>query len=194
MGGSMFSYPGEYVQLPWGVCSTTLESMLSYPGEYFQLPWGVCSTTLGSMFETPVEYVQLRLGVCSTTLGSIFIYQRGMFNYPGEYVVCSATLESMLNYPEDYVRLPWGVFPIALGSIFNYPGIFENVVKSKCFVRGYLKKTRKSIEGERREVFALRFFDFFWAASRETLTFEIIVEWPWSKTCLQSKQCVRRCP
>ena len=39
--GSMFNYPGEYFQLPWGVCSTTLGSMFNYPGEYV-------STTLGS--------------------------------------------------------------------------------------------------------------------------------------------------
>merc|ERR1739848_240496 len=85
---------GEYRQLPWGVCSTTLGSMFTtwgvcYPWEYVQLPWGVCSTTPGSMFTTwgvcyPGEYVQhlgsmLPLGVCATTIGS-------MFNYPGEYV------------------------------------------------------------------------------------------------------------
>ena len=52
--GSMVNYSGEYVQLPWGVCSTalglcltTLESIFNYLREYFQLPWGVCSTTLG---------------------------------------------------------------------------------------------------------------------------------------------------
>ena len=49
---------GEYIQLPWGVCSTTLGSMFTtwgvcYPWEYVQLPWGVCSTTLGSMFDYP---------------------------------------------------------------------------------------------------------------------------------------------
>ena len=59
----MFNYPGEYVQLPWGVCSTTLGSMFKYPGEYVQLHLVVLSPTLG---------------VCSTTLGSIV-------NYPGEY-------------------------------------------------------------------------------------------------------------
>ena len=32
----MFNYPGEYVQLPWGVCSTTLVSMFNYPGEFVQ--------------------------------------------------------------------------------------------------------------------------------------------------------------
>ena len=65
--GSMFNYPVEYFQLPWGVFSTTLGSASNYPGEYFQLPWGVCSTTLGSMFNYLGEYVQLPWGVCSTT-------------------------------------------------------------------------------------------------------------------------------
>ena len=34
--GSMFDYPGEYVQLPWGVFSTTLGSILNYLGESFK--------------------------------------------------------------------------------------------------------------------------------------------------------------
>ena len=115
------NYPGEYVQLPWGERSTTLGSMLNYLVEYVQLPWGVCSTTFGS--------------ICSTTLGS-------MFNYPGEYVqlpsgVCSTTLGSMFNYPREYVQPPWG-------GIFKYPRIFGNIVKSKCFARGCLKKVRKT--------------------------------------------------
>ena len=44
----MFNYPGEYVQLPWGVYSTTLGNMFNYPGSMFNypgelkiLPWGV---------------------------------------------------------------------------------------------------------------------------------------------------------
>ena len=65
--------------LPLGVCSTTLGSMFNYPGEYVQLPSGVCSTTFGSMFNYPQEYVQLPSEVFSTTWGS-------KFNYPGEYV------------------------------------------------------------------------------------------------------------
>ena len=63
----MFNYPGEYFQLPWGVCSTTLGSMFNYPGEYFQLPWGVFSTTLGSMFNYPGKNVRLPWEECSTT-------------------------------------------------------------------------------------------------------------------------------
>ena len=65
----MIGRTGEYVQLPWGVFSTTLGSMFNYPWEYVQLPWGVCSTTLGSMFNYPWEYVQLAWVVCSTSLG-----------------------------------------------------------------------------------------------------------------------------
>ena len=53
----MFNYPRGYVQLPSGVCSTTLWSMFTHPGEYAQPPSGVCSTTLGSMFSYPREYV-----------------------------------------------------------------------------------------------------------------------------------------
>ena len=49
----MFNYLQEYVQLPSGICSTTLGSMFNYPREYVQRPWGVCSTTLGSMFIYP---------------------------------------------------------------------------------------------------------------------------------------------
>ena len=56
----MFNYPGEYVQLPLGVCSTTLGSMFSHPGEYVQLP--------RSMFNYPGKYGQLPRGVCSATL------------------------------------------------------------------------------------------------------------------------------
>ena len=36
--------------------------MFNYPGEYVQLPLGVCSTTLGSIFDSPREYVQLPRG------------------------------------------------------------------------------------------------------------------------------------
>ena len=64
----MFNYPREYVQLPWGVCSTTLGSVFNYPGECVQLPSGVCLTTLGIMFNYPEECVQLSWGVCSATL------------------------------------------------------------------------------------------------------------------------------
>ena len=66
------TYPGEYVQLPWGVRSTTLGSLFNYPRKYVQLPLGVCSITMGSMFNYHREYVQLPWGVCSTTLGSMF--------------------------------------------------------------------------------------------------------------------------
>ena len=76
---SMFNYPGEYVQLPSGVFSTTLGSMFNYPRGYFQLLWGVCSTTLWSIFSYLGEYFQLPWKVLSTTLGT-------MFNYTGEYV------------------------------------------------------------------------------------------------------------
>ena len=72
----MFNYPGEYVELPWVIFSTTLGGMFNYPGDYVQLPqrvcsttWGVCSTTLGSMFNYPREYFQLPWGVFSTTRG-----------------------------------------------------------------------------------------------------------------------------
>ena len=45
----MFNYPWEYVQLPWGVCSTTLWSMFNYPGEYVQLPQGAFSGNFGGI-------------------------------------------------------------------------------------------------------------------------------------------------
>ena len=57
-----FNYLGEYFQLPWGVCSTTLGSIFNYLGEYFQLPWGVFSATLGSIFSYLGEYFQLSWG------------------------------------------------------------------------------------------------------------------------------------
>ena len=87
----MFNYPGEYVQLPWGVFSTTLGTMFNYPGEYIQLPWGVCTTTLG-------EYVQLPWGVCSTTLGSIF-------NYLGEYLFVQQYWHGSATPPSKKHRL-----------------------------------------------------------------------------------------
>ena len=76
-----------YVQLPSGVCSTTLGSVFNYPREYFQLPSGVCSTTLGSMFNYPGEYFQLPWEVFSATLGSIF-------SYLGEYFQLSQLLRA----------------------------------------------------------------------------------------------------
>ena len=79
---SIFKYLGEYFELPWGVCSTTMRSTFNYLGEYVQGPWGVFSTTLGSMFNYPGEYV----------------------HYTGEYV----TLGSMFNHPGEYFQLPWG--------------------------------------------------------------------------------------
>ena len=81
----MFNYPGEYVQLPWAVFSTTLGSMSNYPGEYIQLPRGVCSTTL----------LSLPWGVFPTTLGSIS-------NYPGEYF--STIPGSIFNGPPSHIR------------------------------------------------------------------------------------------
>ena len=158
--------------------------MFNYLGEYVRLPW---------------EYVQLPWGVCSTTL-------RSMFNYPGEYVqlpweyvqlpwgVCSTTLGSMFDYPGEYVQLPWGVFSTTLGSIFNYRWILGNIVKSKCLARGCLKKVRTTSSENAGEVFARRFFDFFWAASRETPTLESIFGRLWSETGLKSKRFVRGCP
>ena len=129
---SIFNYPGEYVQLPWGVCSTTLGSMFNYPGEYFQLPWGVFSTTLGSMF-----------------------------NYPGEYVQLTSYIE----------------------------------VIQKVAIRTRLsEKIRKTSSENAGEVFARRFFDFFWDASRETPTFETMFGRPRSETGLKSKRFVRCCP
>ena len=55
----MFNYLQEYVQLPSGICLTTLGDLFNYPRE--------CSTTLGDMFNYPGEYVQLPWGVCSNT-------------------------------------------------------------------------------------------------------------------------------
>ena len=69
--GAPSQHLGEYVQLPWGECSTSLGIMFNYLGEF---------VTLGSMFNYLGEYVQLPWGVCSTTLGS-------MFTYPGEYAI-----------------------------------------------------------------------------------------------------------
>ena len=48
-------YPRGNVQLPSGICLTTLGNV--------QLPSGLCLTTLG--------YVQLPSGICSTTLGNV---------------------------------------------------------------------------------------------------------------------------
>ena len=66
--GSMFNYLVEFVQLPWGVCSTTMGSI--FTTLVSMLPLGVCSTTLGSISNYPGEYVQLPWGVFSTTLGN----------------------------------------------------------------------------------------------------------------------------
>ena len=140
----------------------------------------VCSTTFRSKFNYPRE--------CSTTLGDLFNYPRecstnlgDMFNYPRGYVqllsgVCSTTLRNMSNYPR--------------GGIFKYPRILGNIIKSKCFARCCLKKIRKTSSENAGEVFARRFFDFFWDASRETPTFETIFGRPWSETGLKSKRFV----
>ena len=52
----------------------------------------------------------------------------------------------------------------------------QNGLKSMCFARGCLKKVRKTSSENAGEVFARRFFDFFWDASRETPTFETILD------------------
>ena len=49
----------------------------------------------------------------------------------------------MFNYPWEYFQLPSGVLSTTLEGIFKYPRIFGNIVKSKCFARGCLKKVRK---------------------------------------------------
>ena len=100
----------------------------------------------------------------------------------------------MFNYPGEYIQLPLGVFSTTLGSIFNYPVVFGNIVKSRCFARGYLKNVRKTSSENAGEVFARRFFDFFWDASRETPTFETIFGRLLSQTGLKSKRFVRGCP
>ena len=64
---------------------------------------------------------------------------------------------------KTFYRLPLPPPPVRCSS-----GIFENVFKSKCFARGRLKKVRKTLSENAGEVFARRFFDFFWAAPRET--------------------------
>ena len=56
------------------------------------------------------------------------------------------------------------------------------------------EKSPKSIERERRRGFRVTFFDFFWMASRETLTFETTFGRPWSETCFKSKRFVQGCP
>ena len=79
----MFNYPGEYAQLPWGVCL----NIVKYLGEYFYLPRGVYSTTLGSIFNYPGKYVQLPWGVFSTP----WIYMK----------VYGTPLASILDYEDD---------------------------------------------------------------------------------------------
>lgn len=54
--GSIFNYPGEDVQQPYGACSTTLGSIFNYPGEYVQVPCGAFSTTLWSTFNYHDDY------------------------------------------------------------------------------------------------------------------------------------------
>lgn len=90
---------------------------------------------------------------------------------------------------KSFYRLPLPPPPVRCSS-----GIFENVLKSKGFARGCLKKVRKTSSENAGEVFARRFFDFFWDASRETPTFETIFGRPWSETGLKSKRFVRGCP
>ena len=57
-----------------------------------------------------------------------------------------------------------------------------------------MKKVRKTSSENAGEVFARRFFDFFWDASCETPTFETNFGWPCSETGLKSKRFVRGCP
>ena len=42
----MFNDLVEYFRIPWGVRLTNLGSMFNYPGKYVQRPWGVFSSTL----------------------------------------------------------------------------------------------------------------------------------------------------
>ena len=144
----MIGRTGQYVQLPWGVCSTTLGSTFNYPQEYFQLPWGVFSTTLGSIFnylgeyvQLPWEYFQLSWGVFSTILGS-------MFSYPGENV-----------------QLPWGESSTTLGSIFNYPEEYVSTSLRSKITKIFKKsenrtvlsrKNQKNMARERFEATKLR--------------------------------------
>ena len=62
----------------------------------------------------------------------------------------------------------------------------RNGAKSKGFAQGCLKKVRKTWSENGGEVFARRFFDFFWTASRETPAFETTLGRPWSENLLKS--------
>ena len=104
----MFNYP-------WGVFSITLGSMgsvINYPGEYVQLPWGACSTTLGSMINYPLEYVELPWGVCSTTLESMFNYHgknvQLPFLHPRRCRASSRPSQSTPTAPPELLRAPSG--------------------------------------------------------------------------------------
>ena len=57
-----------------------------------------------------------------------------------------------------------------------------------------MKKVRKTSSENAGEVFARRFFDFFWDASCETPTFETKFGRPCSETGLISKRFARGCP
>ena len=70
----------------------------------------------------------------------------------------------------------------------------RNGAKIKGFARGRLKKVRKTSSENAEEVFARRFFDFFWTASCETPAFETTLGRPWSENLLKSEWFVRGCP